>query len=150
MVDDDDDGAPEDIEGPGPGDSTAPTARSFGEAEKLRRPSRDEIARAVEETPTLEDQRSPAIPVPSYLKKEDDSDRIVGTVGKGETPEAGSVAPGFTDTPSSDPTEKQPALSAPVLDARDKPEASKSGPPVLVFVAVALAAVAVGLALMLR
>lgn len=127
----------------------AATEKSFGQPERLRRPSKDEIAQAVEATPTVEDQRAPELEVPAYLKKDQATNRVSGTVGKGapEPAEAPS-APGFTDTPSDDPTEKASALSAPVIPRQEA--TPRGGPPMLVFVAVALAGLAVVLFALLR
>lgn len=128
-------------------DITGPTERSFGQPERLRRPTAGEIADAVEATPTLEDRRSPEIPVPSYLHKQEDTDRVVGTVGKSESGEV--EAAGFTDTPSSDPTEAASPLSAPVISNAQAPREPPSGPSPLIFVAAGLAIAAVALVLLL-
>lgn len=100
-------------------EDAAPTEQSFGEAGKLRRPTKGEIADAIEQTPTVEEQ-GPGIPVPSYLAKEEG--RVAGTVAKGEpTPVDGAPAAGFTDTPSSDPTEATDGLATRIEDERPTP-----------------------------
>ena len=136
MVDGDDTGLDE-----VPEDASGPTERSFGQPERLKRPSASEIAEAVEATPTVESERSPAIQVPSYLQKEEDTERVVGTVGKN--------APGFTDEPNEDPTERVSPLSAPVISPQQIPREPPSGPSPLIFVAAGLAVAAVVLAMLL-
>lgn len=130
-----------DREDDAPDERTGPTERSFGEPARLRRPTASEIAAAVEATPTVEGQRSPDIEVPSYLQKEVGSDRMVGTVGKAAEAVDRS-APGFTETPSDDPTIR--ALEP------EAPREPASGPSPLVFVAAGLAIVAIALAMMLQ
>lgn len=147
-----DDTNPDAIEDPTDPDSAAtPSEKSFGQPERLRAPTRSEIADAIEATPTVEESRDPDFEVPSYLKKEDNSDRIVGTVAKGDaTPVDGTAAPaGFTDQPSHDPTVKASSLSSPVIPPREAEAAPASGTNPLIFIAAGLAVVAVTLALLL-
>ncbi len=117
--------------------------QSFGEPERLKRPSASQIAEAVDATPTIEDKRSPDIPVPSYLKRQGESERLVGTVG------AEPKAAGFTDVPSDEPTIKVSAMSAPVV-GEDPRTAPKSGTSWLLPVAVALGIAAVVIVLLMR
>lgn len=116
--------------------------QSFGQPERLKRPSASQIAEAVDGTPTVEDKRSPEIPVPSYLEKHDDSQRLVGTVG------ADPKAAGFTDVPNADPTIKAASMSAPVVG--DDPRRPAQGTPWLVPVLVAFGVAAVVIVLVMR
>ncbi len=124
--------------------------QSFGEPARLKAPSADQISAAVDATPTLEDQRSNQIPVPSYLQKHDDSDRLVGTMGaKTSAEDQPKPAPGFTNVASHDPTIKSADLSAPVISDEAPPTAAKSATPMLP-IAIGLAVLAVVLVALLR
>ena len=115
---------------PGEADTPTPSGKSFGEPARLRRPTRAEIADAIESTPTMEDEKRPDIPVPSYLQKDpSDKMRLVGTVAKGQSASSGEVdLPGFTSVPNSDPTLASPESKAPVRKAPERKATGLSDP----------------------
>ena len=113
--------------------AAAPTMKSFGDAELLRRPTAAQIRDAVDATPTLEDRR-PDIEIPSYFTK-DDSGRLSGAVAKASDPAPEEDAAGFTEAVDHDVTLAEPASS------------KRQG--ALLWVALGLAAAAVALALLL-
>lgn len=121
--------------------------------QKIRLPSKLEVAEAVESTPTVEDSQKPNMELPDYLAP---SARTIElnideSVDEETAPtERMEPLPGFTDRVSNVPTEREiPAasLSSEVIERPDASDEAKSFPWMLVGAAVVVAAVVAVLAL---